>query len=489
MRGSTIYSLVASSAALLLLSSPFISTVTASEVDGSVVVLNSENFGSITQNNVTLVKFYAPWCGHCKNLAPEYEKAAARLKDYVTLAEVDCTVEESICRDVGIKGYPTLKIYRKKDEEVEASAENTLIKDYNGPRQEDGIVSYMKKEILPDVTILQPENVEEFSTSDKVVTIGKFTSIDSDEYKAFVKAASKLRDSVVFGAVIDENLESAQITVHKTFDEGKNDYEHTDFSEEAIGAFVEVSSIPIMDELSPENYQRYIESGVPLGYYFYSSTEEYDLGNKVVKEVAKLHRGKINFVFLDANKFGGHASVVNLKQEWPAFAIHIAQTNRKFPYELAKFEFEQLKSFVQDFVEGKIEPSLKSEAIPESNSEPVKVIVGKTFDEIVNDKTKDVFLEIYAPWCGHCKRLAPIWEELATKLAANDNIVIAKMDGTENDIPVGTNIDIQGFPTLKLIKAETNEIIDYQGDRSLEDLYSFIEKNSKFINVETREEL
>jgi protein disulfide-isomerase A1 len=98
-----------------------------------------------------------------------------------------------------------------------------------------------------------------------------------------------------------------------------------------------------------------------------------------------------------------------------------------------------LKRFVKDFTEDLLKPLYKSEDIPEKNDKPVKVVVGHNWDTIVNDKTKDVLVEFYAPWCGHCKKLTPIYNKLAETLSSNPNIVIAKIDGTLNDIE-GVNV-------------------------------------------------
>jgi len=53
---------------------------------------------------------------------------------------------------------------------------------------------------------------------------------------------------------------------------------------------------------------------------------------------------------------------------------------------------------------------MKSEEIPADNSAPVKIVVGKNFNKIVIDNEDDVLIEFYAPWCGHCKKLSPIWD-------------------------------------------------------------------------------
>jgi protein disulfide-isomerase A6 len=81
------------------------------------------------KKGIWLVEFFAPWCGHCKNLAPEYEKAAKALKGIANIAAVDTTVEKV---DVQVQGYPTLKFY------VDGTAT-----DYDGPRTADGIVDFI----------------------------------------------------------------------------------------------------------------------------------------------------------------------------------------------------------------------------------------------------------------------------------------------------------------------------------------------------------
>jgi protein disulfide-isomerase A1 len=90
------------------------------------------------------------------------------------------------------------------------------------------------------------------------------------------------------------------------------------------------------------------------------------------------------------------------------------------------------------------------------------------------DETKDVLVEYYAPWCGHCKSLAPIYEELATKLKGNKNLVIAAMDATANE---AEGVNIEGFPTIKFYPANNKAGLDYKGGRTLEDIEKYLREN------------
>jgi len=190
----------------------------------------------------------------------------------------------------------------------------------------------------------------------------------------------------------------------------------------------------------------------------------------------------INIATIDAKAFGAHAGNLNLDPEkFPAFAIQDTVKNKKYPYDQTKKITEKdIAQFVQDVLDGKVEPSIKSEPIPEKQEGPVAVVVAHNYQEVVIDNDKDVLVEFYAPWCGHCKALAPKYEKLAA-LYADDadfasKVTIAKVDATANDVPE----EIQGFPTIKLFPAGSKDSpVDYSGSRTIEDLANFIRDNGK----------
>lgn len=91
-----------------------------------------------------------------------------------------------------------------------------------------------------------------------------------------------------------------------------------------------------MADIGPENYSSYAEGGLPLAYLFVGNEEQRQEFGPLVEVVAKDFKGRVNFVYIDGNKYGGHAGNLNLKQEWPAFAIQRPQQNLKFPFDQSK---------------------------------------------------------------------------------------------------------------------------------------------------------
>ena len=109
-----------------------------------VLTLVKDNFDQQIKNNKQiLVEFYAPWCGHCKQLEPEWEQQQKILKKQnikIPLQKVDATAEGDLQAKYSVGGYPTIKYI------VEGEAT-----DYEGPRQTDGIVQWVKDVAGPPI--------------------------------------------------------------------------------------------------------------------------------------------------------------------------------------------------------------------------------------------------------------------------------------------------------------------------------------------------
>lgn len=148
----------------------------------------------------------------------------------------------------------------------------------------------------------------------------------------------------------------------------------------------------------------------------------------------------------------------------------------KFETPLADLSVDGIAKFIDDFKNGNLKPFLKSEPIPEDNNGPVKTLVGGNWNDIVADPTKDVLVKYYAPWCGHCKSLAPIWTELGQFVEGLDDVVIAKMDSTANEV---TGVSVRSYPTLIWYPKDNKSGIAYSAGRELADFKEFLSTNSE----------
>ncbi|KIM24452.1 hypothetical protein M408DRAFT_331804 [Serendipita vermifera MAFF 305830] len=101
------------------------------------------------------------------------------------------------------------------------------------------------------------------------------------------------------------------------------------------------------------------------------------------------------------------------------------------------------------------------------------------FEQHVGAGKPPALVEFYAPWCGHCKNLAPIYEQLGDAFAhAKDKVSIVKVDADGNGRDVGQKYGVKGFPTLKWFKGDGSEPEDYSGARELDDLAGFVSKKA-----------
>ncbi|KAF4574508.1 hypothetical protein EYR36_005850 [Pleurotus pulmonarius] len=121
---------------------------------GRVIELNEQNFESVVGEGATFVKFFAPWCGHCKKLAPSWTQLAKHMQDKINIAEVNCDEHGALCKSQGVEGYPMLAFYPTG---VASKAE------YNQGRKLDQLKAFAEKASAP---ALQP--IHATALADKV---------------------------------------------------------------------------------------------------------------------------------------------------------------------------------------------------------------------------------------------------------------------------------------------------------------------------------
>lgn len=456
-----------------------------------VITLTEQTFDEFLGSKaLALVEFYAPWCGHCKKLAPEYEKAALRLKSHgIPLAKVDATVEKKLAELYDVKGFPTLKIFR-----------NGRRFDYAGPREAEGIINYMLEQSKPAVKLLNHSSPDKFMSKNDVAIVGFFDSENGALYEAFVDAAERTRSDfscyyVTGPSVIKEfKTKTGTITIFypklfvSKYEKSSKDFPKSTATSEELLTFYRENSTPLVGHMTRANSAtRYSRRPLVSVYYNVDFSIAYRDGtqywrNKVV-DIAHKYKGK-NFYFAvaDEEEFAKELEAAGLGTSGLEQNIIIFGVDgKKYPMDPDKYDEdleENLVAFLEDFGKGKVKAHLKSQPIPKFDKGPVFTLVGNNFESIVNDESKDVLIEAYAPWCGHCKAFEKPYKHFAARLTKDEpNLIFTKIDATENDLP--EKYKVEGFPTIYFAPAgKKDDPVKYTGNRDSNDLEKFLKDNA-----------
>jgi protein disulfide-isomerase A1 len=340
----------------------------------------------------------------------------------------------------------------------------------------------LKKKTGPlSVEVNTKEDAEKYIADHELVGVF-FGSPSSKAYADYVVVAGGHED-IVFIHSSNADVKSAlgghddTFTLFKKFDEGKNVFSGP-WNVESFRNFIDGHKHPTVIPFDQKAAQRIFGEGVNTLFLIVADNEagakaeaEFksvanDLKDKIALSIAKLHEAM-------GQRLADYIGVT--EAQTPALRIVLPiQDNKKFVHDGA-VTADSIKHFVNEWTSGNLKPYFKSEPIPEHNNEPVKVIVGHSFNKEVLESDKHVLLEYYAPWCGHCKSLAPIYDALAKNLAHVHDLVIAKVDATANEIE-GSNV--RGFPTIKFYKkGDKHNPIDYEGDRTEEGFIEFLKQH------------
>ncbi|KAI8063507.1 thioredoxin-like protein [Gongronella butleri] len=524
----------------------------ASAPSSPVLTLTNENFEqALAEHSRLFVKFYTPWCSYCQALAPEFEQAALQLADEpVVLAEVDCTVDEDLCAENDVQSFPTLFLFNQGIPTLYDGAREQLAMVKFIYRQLLPVVS--------DLTHVEPLTLSSFVLGDDVAVIGqgskahyqRFYDVAKqlrDEYRfgwqetdkdaltmtlyrqeddyevtfqvpdddastatTTVDAAATATSTATSTAATVLETSTGDATEEKAAEDG-DEHRDDDVLDEAADdekkdlatQWIYKHAMPLFGPIAANNYMDYDLAGLPLAYVFVENSEQLADLDKEVRALARKMRGEMYFVYLDTTQYPEQAEYLGMRTDdssnstalWPAFMIQAPPLNRYVLDQSKELTMTALRNHVEQFQRGEAELFLLSAPVPaEPYDGNVRVVVATQFHELVTQSATPVLLEVYAPWCGFCKALAPVYSHLAEHVQERKlPLVVAKMDGTANDIPEDLPYDlpVDGYPTIFYISKDANGTPyadTFSGDRSFSDLIQFIEKQPGMPTLDLTEE-
>jgi len=377
----------------------------------TAVSLTEGDFVSQVSASPHFVMFYAPWCGHCKRLAPAWEELAGKMnvEKEVTIGKVDCTEQTALCSAQDVTGYPTLKFFK------------------NGAEKEDG-VKYRGNRDLASLEKFIKEKLGVEVTDEKPAAGG--------DTEAKVEAGL---------TILSEGSFAGTVASGDTF---------IKFYAPWCGHCQKL--VPVWEELA----------------------KKFESDAKV--KIAKLDCTQAQGVCQE-NEVRGYPTLAYFRNGRKIEAYKGAR-NLADLSDFVNTNKEQAGAASDD---GKVPEPAKVPATP------VVKLDKNNFEE--QTKTGVAFVKFYAPWCGHCKRLAPTWEQLAQKFEAVDGVMIGHVDCTAGDNinkELCNSHGVNGFPTLNIYK-DGVKVEEYSGKRDLSQLQDFVEKHlsAKTVEKEAKDEL
>jgi len=394
------------------------------------LILTKNNFHSETSHGSHFVMFYAPWCGHCKRLHPIWNQLAEKYndeqeRDFVTIGKVDCTVDTDLCSDQEISGYPTLKLFNNGD----------LV---NGIR-------YRGKREIPAFDKFLADNVKD-AVEDEAAAKDEGAAAAAAEQEA-VEAAPP----VAAPATVDIEDGLAKLTV-ETFDAHVGQGVH------------------------------FVKFFAPWCGHCQRMAPAWDQLAKALEDEENISIGRVDCT-LDRDLCSTHGV-----RGYPTLLLFVNGMKEE-KYQGGR-EFQELFAYASKQGEKHASAKLSAKEIvpqepvqlPEEPELDIKVhepkqsvlVLGAdNFDTVVADSL--VFVKFFAPWCGHCRNLAPTWEELANKYSSQSGVKIAKVDCTE-ERGLCSRHSVNGYPTLLLFNGGV-KIAEYEESRSLDSLAAFVERH------------
>ena len=355
--------------------------------------------------------------------------------------------------------------------------------EYTGGRSKDTIVQWVMKKSGPPSAEVTCDALKAKVEENKFV-VAYFGDVANALYTDAHVPFAQGEDGVAFVHSSDADCAKANgasapgIAFFRKFEDSPLAYSGA-ADKDALINWVKPLRVPTVFEFGEDEIEAIFGQQQPTLFLFRGAEDADKPFMTVFADAAKAHKGKMLFSYSGVSdgiqerlaEFVGvtAADLPTLRALQPA-------DMKKFVWDgdLAALSVDAIGTWIDDVTAGRAAPHLKSEEPPAEQGDNV-VIVGKEYAKIVKDASKDVLVKYYAPWCGHCKKLAPVWDELAAAYKDEPNLVIGKFDATVNE---AEDVQIQGYPTLIFYPKDNKEGVKYEGERDLDSIKKWLAEQS-----------
>ncbi|PNP80407.1 hypothetical protein FNYG_06006 [Fusarium nygamai] len=419
------------------------------------VKLRKTEFNVLISSRPALILFTADGCKECDRIQAVLDRVSPVLTK-TAIASVNCNDEPTVCDDSQVFTVPTLKY---------TTGNNELVT-YKEALDAPSVVKYIERQSGSPVADLSEENHLDFARSFRVAVIAFLGSGNQHERKVFDAVAEKWRAHYSFGNVhgLEKDSKGPSIAVY-TQEEEDPVYYRGPFTVSDVEAFLRDATQPLIREYDPIIHEEAMKDDKPLAQIFYNKRDDRAELVKSLVPLAKKYKDQLTFMTVLAPDYPKRCEQMHLSKDIKrGFAIASTQ-GRAYPMSEKVFNANRVAKHVAAYQAGSLTPSIKSEPVPEvSTTQPfLTKLVGSNFDDLVFDKTKDVLVEYYVPWCQYCIDLHAVMNELGSKyakLGLSDKVALASINVDANDVP----IEIESYPSIRLYRAGTNEIVSFTGN-------------------------
>ena len=410
-----------------------------------------------------LLQFYAPWCGHCKKLEPEYAQVAQKLSVHtppVHVAKVDAVESPKTAAEFNITGFPTILFL-----------DSGLRQEYRGVYTAEALEKWVLHKVDPPVTVLDSvDKLEGFLTGNKVAAV-LFDNVTSEGYLEFERAAQLSEHHFYAVSTSAESLEkyevqTSSLVVFKPFDEKKVVFNGT-LSASSVSSFVSKSSAPWVS-LWNDTVISYVftdHNPIALVLYPYFRNTYY---RAVMDDIAPAVKDSIKFAYTDLETTDGYklADYLGLDTQPTAMILDWVEGRLvKYTFTAESLNKETLREFIETWKSEQLVPFYKSER-PAEKQGLVRRLTGKDFVRVLEGSKSATVVLFHQPWCAQCGKAVSVMESVAKA-----GTEVALFDVGANELPGET---FERVPLARLYEPGGKVLREFEGEWTEEAVRKFV---------------